>query len=348
MLKPLIKTSISRVDWLHKQYRYNSQAENALKIIELEKGKIDPQCRKSAEEYARDVLGWKGFAPWLKTYSAVAGKFKEGWIPFNYYMGIVRPRILLPVSQEKTLASKLLNMNNFPDVAYYISGLFFDSAWEVLSPEKLKGYIFDFNNKIVYKQSNTTMGMGIHIFTQETFSLDAIYKMGNGIFQKYIQQHIFFEEIMSGSLATLRLNSVVESGGKISCRSAILKIGRTGDSCVSPTSSINVPVDLVSGELHEKGYYLNWSSAYQHPDTKIGFKGKIIPKFNECIAYVIKLHKSIPFNRAVGWDITVDKNEKVQFIEWEEPSTQFAEAAQGPCFADMGWEKIRNHWVFND
>lgn len=52
-------------------------ATQILRNIESAKGKTDPNLFKRAEEYAQDVLGWRGFAPWLKVYSAMAGDRKS-------------------------------------------------------------------------------------------------------------------------------------------------------------------------------------------------------------------------------------------------------------------------------
>jgi len=346
--KSTIKTTIHKRRWFNSQYQHKLRAESLLKNIELEKGNLKPKYKKLAVEYAQDVLGWVGFAPWLITYSAMAGEFKEGWIPDNYYEEVVYPgSSITSISREKSLSSKLMNTDCFPDIAYFVDGLFFTRAWVALSPMDVKRYIFDQNDKIVYKQNNSGGGMGIHTITAETFNLETIHRMGNGVFQMFIQQHKFFEEIMPDSVATLRLNSVVKSTGEISCRSAYLKIGRNNEPYVMPSSHIVIPVDLTSGELYEKGYNHNWCSVSQHPDTNVVFKRKVMPKFKECVACITKTHQSVPFCRVIGWDLTVDKDEDIQFMEWERPYTAFAEATQGPCFADIGWEKLRPARVFN-
>ena len=79
-----IKAVFQKGKWFYSHYRHKLQAEELLKSIESEKGKISPKIKKQSREYAQDVLGWTGYAPWLNVYSAIAGKFKEGWIPDNY------------------------------------------------------------------------------------------------------------------------------------------------------------------------------------------------------------------------------------------------------------------------
>jgi hypothetical protein len=339
----------SRGTMYHREHKL--QAESILKSIASEKGRINPKFKKLSREYARDVLGWTGFAPWLVVYSAIAGEFKEGWIPDNYYGRIVVPKLkglYGTISDANSLSSKLLNTNRLPDIAYYVNGLFFSPSWEVLMAESVEQYIFNRDiSRVVYKVDNSLQGKGIHILTKETFGTEKIYNMGNGVFQKYIEQHRFFEEIMPNSVATLRLTSVIENSGKASCRAAYLRIGRSKDTHVKSSSAIKVPVDLLSGRLQERGYLTNWRSVNCHPDTHVAFEGKVIPKFNECVEYILRKHQVIPYCRSVGWDITVDKDEEIQLMEWNgsHNDIKFSEATQGPCFADMGWEKFWNAYA---
>jgi len=147
---------------------------------------------------------------------------------------------------------------------------------------------------------------------------------------------------MPNPVSTLRITSVIENSGKVSCRAVYLRVGRTEDTHVKSSTAIKVPIDLITGRLCEKGYFPNWHSINYHPDTKVEFAGREIPEFNKCIEYIIKTPQSIPFCRSVGWDLIIDENEEIQFIEWngDHNDIKFTEATQGPCFADMGWEKL--------
>ena len=153
-----IKAVFQKGKWFYSHYRHKLQAEELLKSIESEKGKISPKIKKQSREYAQDVLGWTGYAPWLNVYSAIAGKFKEGWIPDNYYGAIVIPRLkglYGKISAVRPLSSKLLNTDRLLDIAYYVNGLFFSTAWEVLSAESVEKYIFTHDARIVYKEDES-------------------------------------------------------------------------------------------------------------------------------------------------------------------------------------------------
>jgi len=344
-LESAIRKALQKGRWLRFHRLLNAEAELLLKNIESEKGKIPQQVKKLSKEYACDVLGWAGYAPWLKVYSAMAGAFKEGWIPDNYYGWVVVPKMkgfYGEIAKINPLAAKLLNTDRLPNIAYYVNGLFFSPAWEVLPPETAEKYIFQHDSRVVYKTDDSSQGQGIYFIDKETFNVEKIRKAGNGIFQKYIHQHEFFEEFMPNSVATLRLTTVVEDDGNASCRAAYLRIGRNEDTHVKSATSVKVPLDLKTGKLFEKGYLTNWRSIDRHPDTNTLFAGKKMPKFHECVSLITKIHQTIPYCRSVGWDLIVDKNEEIQLMEWNGTfnDIKFSEATQGPCFADLGWEKL--------
>ena len=344
-LELVVKQALQKGRWFRYHHQQNVEAAALLKNIESEKGKISQRLKKLAKEYAHDVLGWTGYAPWLNVYSAVAGEFKEGWIPDNYYGWVVVPKmkgLYGEIAKANSLAAKLLNTDRLPDIAYHVNRLFFSPAWEALPPETVAKYIFKHDDSVVYKADNSLQGKGIHFLDKGTFDIEKIRKTGNGVFQKYINQHDFFDELMPHSVVTLRLTSVVEDSGNVSCRAAYLRIGRNEDTHVKSATAIKVPVDLKTGRLYEKGYLVDWHSIDRHPDTNTLFAGKEIPKFQECVAYVIKTHQAAPYCRSVGWDLVVDKNEEIQLIEWNgtHNDIKFSEATHGPCFADLGWEKL--------
>ena len=344
IIKTVIKKTLQQQHIVHILKAHTLVSESLLKNIEAEKGRLNPKIKKLSKEYARDILGNKCHAGWLNVYSAIVEEFKEGWIPDSYYDLTVKPCITGPYLEidNKMLSSKLLQTDCLPDVVYCLNGLFYSPTWTVLSDEIVENYIFIYSDTVVFKKDISMQGLGVYIFNRKMFDIEEIRKMGNGVIQSYINQHDFFEEFMPHSVATLRLTSVIEHDGKASCRAGYLRIGRKDDTNVMSRTAVKIPVEIKSGRLSEKGYFANWQSTNCHPDTKIIFKGKIIPKFDKCVEFVKNTHLKIPFCRSVGWDISINKNDEIQLMEWNggHNDIKFSEATQGPCFADMGWENL--------
>lgn len=324
--------------------RSNKLALKTLKEIESENGKTDSKLIKLSDEYASDILGWKGYAPWLYVYSAMNQKFKEGWVPDNYFGKVVAPKLkgnYGVIADYNALTSHLFKSSSFPICVYYTNGLWISPEQKILTDKEVLEYASKESDDFVYKTDKSRRGLGIYFIKKENLDIDELKVLGNGVLQKYINQHSFFQEIMPNSVATLRLTSVIDDEGIVSVRAGFLRIGRTSDTHVKSTSHIRIPVDVSTGALDNFGY-TSWTKIKSHPDTDFIFENKQIPYFDRILETVINLHKMIPFARTVGWDVVVDKSNNVQVMEWNgsHHDVKFSEATQGPSFSDMGWEKL--------
>ena len=76
-VKSLMKHSRSRLNLERGKLR----ALRVLKHIESLNGKTEKAIVQKCDDYAGDVLGWRGYSPWLYVYSNVAAEFKDGWDP---------------------------------------------------------------------------------------------------------------------------------------------------------------------------------------------------------------------------------------------------------------------------
>ena len=344
-MRALIKNTIKKGRTIAYHIEHNNDAKRILKVVEAKKGAFNPKDKKLCIEYAKDVFGNKKYAPWLFVYSAFAKEFKEGWIPNNYYGEHVIPNIngeYGDIGDKNAAISKLVNVSNSLDIAYYVNRLFLSADYEVLNEEKLKKLLFSQNEKVVYKIENSQQGKGIYFFDEKTFNIDAIKKLGNGVFQDYIEQHPFFSEFTTSSVATIRITSVCDDNGEIHPKVGYFRFGRDNDTHVISSSAMKIPIDIKTGKLFEDAYYPNWESTKQLPDKDISFAGKELPLFNECLSEIKKMHSCIPFIRCVGWDVIIDKNNNVRLIELNggHSGIKFSEAVQGPNFKGLNWGNL--------
>lgn len=224
----------------------------------------------------------------------------------------------------------------------YANGIFFDKEYRFVPFEDAERVLFGDENRAVFKLDSSLRGRGIHIVKRDTFRIDHIQKLGNGVFQRYIKQHGVFEKFTKDSVATLRLTTVFQDNGEVTVRAGYLRFGTGDDTYVRSRTRIAVSIDLETGVFHDTGYTIDWNETKKHPTSKLEFAGNRIPNFKTCIETVKKLHRKVPFVRCVGWDITVDHEEHVQVMEWNggHNGIKFTEATQGPCFADLGWEHL--------
>ena len=133
-------------------------------------------------------------------------------------------------------------------------------------------------------------------------------KILNGAFihQECIVQHPEINEIYPHSVNTLRVETFIDSSGKVNILGMCMRFG-SGGKFVDNVSSggFYVPVDPSTGRLTEKGLQgmvFGGNVFYRHPDTGFEFKDYIVPYFNDARELCTKLARFIP-NRLAGWDI---------------------------------------------
>ncbi|MBN3849991.1 hypothetical protein G3N58_24670 [Paraburkholderia sp. Ac-20342] len=344
-VESVVRRSAKRVA----QYRFHldhaAQAKRVLQLLEEKYGRADPANLKLADAYASDVFGDAIYAPWLRVYTAFNGAFKEGWIPDNYYATVVMPYMkggYGKISNLKPISQLIFGGDVLPDLAYYVNGLFFTDQSVVVPAHELKDIIFEHTERVVFKLDGSMQGNGVHIFDRTNFDPEVIRSLGNGVIQKFIIQHRLFKAFASKPVATLRLTTVVDDAGRISLRAAFLRLGRADDTHILIDREVCVPVKIETGELCDEGYLGDWGAVDAHPDSGVRFAGMKLPEFAQCVATVLRLHGKIPFARCVGWDVTVDADDRVQVMEWngEHNDVKFSETTQGPCFMGLNWEKL--------
>lgn len=344
-MKTIIKRGFDTVKWerfhlLHRQLA-RSELSKALKSGHH----VSPTTARRCGEYAADVFGSKRFAPWLVFYSAIAGEFREGWIPDNFFGSRIVPALqgrYGNVSELRALGARLFGDDYFCDLAYFANGAF--STKHHLVPERaVSELLFQDNDLVIFKADNTSQSLGIKIFDVTNFDTESIREIGSGVFQKFLKQDRKLDEFAPGAVATLRLNTILTDTGDAEIRSGHIRFAMEGDKFLKVSNQIRVPVNLKSGEFWDYGYNSNWARLERHPDTRIAFSGLKMPFFSACKDIVLRLHQSFPLVQIIGWDLAVGEDEKCYVLEWNgwNNGLPFSEAVQGPCYSDLGWEKIQ-------
>jgi hypothetical protein len=351
MTSRLVSVATAMARFALGEQRYTSlnvfDARSRFRGIERIRGKTPARDIRLCNEYAVEVLGGRRFAPWLHVYSAVAREFREGWIPQSFYDAIVAPQMqghYGAISSLKPLNKVILSNENFPDLLSYVNGLFIDGEGKPISAADVKARLFREHDRVVYKLDRSYGGKAIHIFDRESFDVHHATDLGNGLFQSYIKQHAVFDRFHAGAVATLRIGTIYEDDGTVSPRGCYLRFANPGEVYVRGDTEIRVPIDLATGAFSEIGYMGPlWEEIPAHPASNAVFRDNVLPAFKECVSTVVGLHRTYPYTRHIGWDLAVDTEEKVRVMEWNGYSVGIMtiEMTQGPCFADLGWEKLR-------
>ncbi|MCH8559425.1 MULTISPECIES: sugar-transfer associated ATP-grasp domain-containing protein [unclassified Nesterenkonia] len=327
--------------------RLNSRsAAKVLKSIEAAKGPLPGHLRAQADEYAADVLGSKRYAPWLYIYSAMAGEFREGWIPDNYYMQVVLPAIegrYGDLSEMRSMTARVFGQEKeIPDRGYVVKGRLLNASLEpVSSLEEFTDLVFAGVEKVAFKADASDRGRGVQILDRDRFTQIAA-GLPDGVIQPFIDQHEAFAQVASRSVGTLRMTSVLEPDGQVTVRDAYMRFGRDTDDHVFSESNIRLLLDTATGVFSSIGYSVDWLEIDRHPDSGFVFAGNEVPNYAACLEAVKRLHRRIPMVPAIGWDLTVARDGSVQVLEWNSGHNdiKFSEATSGPCFGGLGWEHL--------
>lgn len=327
--------------------RLNSRiAAKVLKSIEAAKGPLPGHLKAQADAYAADVLGSKSYAPWLYVYSAIAGEFREGWIPDNYYMSVVLPAIegrYGGLSDMRSMTARVFgHEKEIPDRGYVVKGRLYDASLEPVSSfEQFTNHIFSGVEKVAFKADASDRGRGVKILDRDRFMQTAV-GLPDGVIQPFIDQHEAFAQVASRSVGTLRMTTVIEPDGQITTRDAYMRFGRDTDDHVFSESNIRVLLDTATGVFSPIGYSVDWLEIDRHPDSGFVFAGNEVPNYAACLEAVERLHRRIPMVPSIGWDLTVDQDGSVQVLEWNSGHNdiKFSEATSGPCFTGLGWEHL--------
>lgn len=349
-LKQTVKNKIKA----HRQKKWSkdfdlqiNQKEKKLyqSLISQDKSRmVLPMQEKMIRQYSMDVLGSLDFFPGLKSYTAYSREFKEGWIPNNYYGRVVLPSIkgdFCCIDNLKTHSKRLLQTDLIPDLAYCLAGDFMLTDGTKVCENELERILFEVNDFVFLKKNNSMRGYGVIKLDREKFKNCDLNSFGDFVIQSALTQHQFFENIVSGSIATLRVTTVKAKGVLTKNRLSSLRVGRYGDEFIRDTTTLVVGVSP-NGFLSENALGENWEMYPAHPDTGYVFKDQQIPFFELAEKVCEDLHDKLGLTGIIGWDICITPNGSVQILEWnaQYPGINYSEAMVGPNFNGLGWENL--------
>ena len=335
--------------WRYDRWQ-NREARTARAVIEKQhpEARLDRPMLRRVREYAGDVLGSPRFAPWLETYTAWRQEFREGWIPDNYFGRIVLPRLPGPVAEgrfggAKTLARQMLGGTDLlPDRASFVHGAWLDGTGNPIGEAEAVAAIFAEDDVAILKHDGSLRGQGVYKIHKDTFRPAEHVRRGNFVVQAWIRQASELAAFAPSSVATIRVTTAKHDGARASLRCAYLRLGRDGSDAVRSAAAVRVAITDEEGRLAPVGALTDWQSVTAHPDSGIAFAGFRVPAFAEAASTARALHDRVPHVAHVGWDFAVDAEGRMRLMEWNpgHADIKFSEAANGPHFADFGWERL--------
>lgn len=346
VIKAVGERAITSVRTRFYDARHRSDALETVRKIERHTGRrLTKALRRQADDYARSVYGSTRFAPWLYVYTLIHGSFREGWIPDNFLGRIVMPAVNGPlrfVADYKTFSNIVLSTDTLPDIAYFIEGALYDREMSPIDARHIRDLLPAGQSDVFVKQDDSSRGIGVQRISCDALDDAFFRRVGNCVLQYPIEQHPWFDQFTDRSVATYRINTVREPDGSFGKRIAYLRFGYGKAAWIEANSSVQISILNDAGDLDPIGYDQDFLSCTAHPDSGVSFENRRVPNIADAVATCIDLHSKVPHFGMIGWDVTVDRDEKVKVMEWniDHPGIKLAEPTIGPCFTGLGWEKL--------
>lgn len=136
------------------------------------------------------------------------------------------------------------------------------------------------------------------------------FKKSDYIIEERLPQHPELNAIYSGSVNTVRINTLYD-GGEVVFWGAIIKLG-TGQAEIDNwgKGSLCVGIDLETGEMGTGSRDIAYSMCIapplsQHPDTQAQFTGVALPCWQELKEVVAKAARLAPLLPYIAWDVAI-------------------------------------------
>lgn len=161
------------------------------------------------------------------------------------------------------------------------------------------------------------------------------------VFEEIIYQSAQFEKFNKTSVNTVRFMTCLYPNGEAKVIATFIKIGRDGAFVDNAGSGGNVDagVEVSSGKIYDPIIFKGFRETVnidKHPDSKEQLANVVIENWDKVCAEVCRFQQSMPFVKAVGWDIAItDDGPKVIEMNdfWD---------TTGQLFIGKGWrEEIR-------
>lgn len=303
---------------------------------------LSTHIKKRISDYSRDVFRSPYFTGHLRFYSAFRGEFLEGWIPENFFVSFALPQINHAyrfIGGSGTLARRILQGANLPDIAYRIGDAWFDQEFMPIRADDISQHLFADSDRVILKCETSLQGRGIRVFERGDFDPRWMHGV-NVVAQHFIRPAAIFAEISPGGFMTLRVTTWSRNGS-LGFVASHFRVVRSGDQFVQSGSKLLLYADR-AGALSTYGWDNSWRKFSRHPDLGSPFAGFIVPKFDRAVELALHYHRGVPQFGVIGWDFVVPENGDPILIEWntQMPGTMFHEASVGPCLAPLELERL--------
>ena len=218
-----------------------------------------------------------------------------------------------------------------------VNGYFLDHDYQHISKGEAERMIEEHLPVIIKPSFSFGEGKGLRLISNEKEfkEIFPLYEK-NYIVQKLIEQCDEFNQINPHSVNVMRIVTAIVDGKAKHMASMLL--ANTSDliACNDNTraSVLCLGIDE-EGRLVKTGYYENAKRVETLPNG-LTFGGMQIPSYKEALNLALEAHEIMPMLGFIGWDITIDNNNKPIIVEWNLKGIGMyhSQLSMGPLFGE--------------
>lgn len=220
-----------------------------------------------------------------------------------------------------------------------VDGCFLDHDYRHISREEAKTIMREHLPLIVKPSIDSGEGKNLRLVSDEkgVEEVLATYKK-DYLAQAVIEQCELFRKTNPHSVNAMRIVTAIVDGEAKFMSGMLLSNTTDAIACnlnKGPGEGVVFFAIDDDGKFLDTGYYENAKSLTEMPNG-LKFGGLEVPAYKEAVSLALSAHNSMPMFGIVGWDITIDKDNKPLFIEWNLHANGIyhSQLTTGPLFGE--------------
>lgn len=251
----------------------------------------------------------------------VSRKFIRAWEDKNYFDRL-QPNLPFPYTFVRN-----------------VDGCFLDHDYYPISRDKVKELMIEHLPLIVKPSAESGEGKNLRLVSDAkgVEEVLATYKK-DYLAQAVIEQCELFKKTNPHSVNAMRIVTAIVNGEAKLMSSMLLTNTTDAIACninKGPGEGVVFLAIDGDGKFLDTGYYENAKSLTELPNG-LKFGGLQVPSYQEAVALALEAHNAMPMLGIIGWDITIDKDNKPLFIEWNPRAIGMyhSQLTTGPLFGE--------------
>lgn len=252
------------------------------------------------------------------------GEFDVRYVPEKIYRRYLDPgladRQLLTAWDDKNYFERHQPSLPFPHTyVRNVNGWFLDRDYRHITREEAKKVMLEHLPLIVKPSLISGEGKNLRLISDEkdVENVFADYDK-NYLVQEKLKQCDLFEQTNPHSVNAMRIvTAIVE--GKAKFLSGMLLSNTTDAIACNINKAPGEGVFFIGideeGNFADTGYFENAKPLQTLPNG-FTFGGRKVPAYKEAVKLAVNAHESMPMLGIIGWDITIDKDDRPVIIEW--------------------------------